>query len=105
MFSSTGVSEVDKSCGTQQNYISIKVLLFPLHTFLTHSSLINHAKLFIWMVPIKYFTCSYTVCNFVQLYYQYKVSADHFHEEKFGLLLPEELWIEIIQAVHDWFLK
>lgn len=41
------------------------------------------------------------VCKFVQLYNRYKVSADQFHEEKFGLLLPEALQIEIIQAVHD----
>lgn len=60
MFSSTGVSEVDKSCGTGQNYISIKVLHFPLHTFLRHSSLINHAKLFICIVSVRYFTCGYT---------------------------------------------
>lgn len=25
--------------------------------------------------------------------------------KKFGLLLPEELWVEIIQAVHNRFLK
>lgn len=60
MFSSTGVSEVDKSCRIQENYISIKVLLFPLHTFLTHSSLINYTNIFYLNGIVKYFTWSYT---------------------------------------------
>jgi len=80
------VSEVDKSCGTQQNCISIKVLLFPLHTFLTLSSLINHAKFLSERYPLSILQAVTQVRKFVRLYNQYKVSADYVHKEKSGLL-------------------
>lgn len=101
MFSSTGVSEVDKSCGRHQNDIITTGLLFPLHTFSIHSFLPVMPNFLSEWYPLSISRGVTQVCTFVSPDNKYRVSAEHFHEEKSALTVSEELWIEIIQAAHD----